>query len=690
MRTLLGWSLVLCGLLVQSVHAQPLDVASPDGSLVVTFELDDGAPRYRVDRFGREVIRPSRLGFAFQDAPPLAEGFHVVSSDTSTFDETWTQPWGEQKDIRNHYRELRVALGEAAAPSRRMDVVFRVYDDGLGFRYEVPAQPGLDSLVIMDELTEFALAGDHEAWWIPAYWWNRYEYLYRNTPVSAIDTVHTPVTFETADGLFLSIHEAALVDYSSMTLARTDSTTLKADLVPWSDGVRVHTATPMRTPWRTIQIGDTAGGLITNYLILNLNEPNALGDVSWVRPGKYVGIWWGMHVGEWSWGSGPSHGATTERTKRYIDFAAEHGFDGVLVEGWNVGWDVDWVAEGEHFSFTEPHPDFDLEEVARYARERGVYLIGHHETGAAVFNYEAQMEDAFALYERLGVPAVKTGYVQHGQNVRWIDDEGRERREWHHGQFMVEHHQRVVDAAARYRIALNPHEPIKDTGLRRTYPNLMTREGARGQEYDAWGAEGGNPPDHTTILPFTRLLSGPMDYTPGAFDLRLDDDRPDNRVNTTLAKQLAHFVVLYSPLQMASDLVENYEARPDAFQFIKDVPADWAETVVLHGRIGDYVTIARKDRGSDDWYLGSITDDLGRVLEAPLYFLDPDRPYVAQIYRDGDDADWVTNPYAIVIEERLVDDGTLLPLRLAPGGGQAIRFRPASDEDVQRLGGGRR
>lgn len=688
MRTLLGWSLVLCGLLVQSVHAQPLDVASPDGSLVVTFELDDGAPRYRVDRFGREVIRPSRLGFAFQDAPPLAEGFRVVSSDTSTFDETWTQPWGEQKDIRNHYRELRVALGEAAAPSRRMDVVFRVYDDGLGFRYEIPAQPGLDSLVIMDELTEFALAGDHEAWWIPAYWWNRYEYLYRNTPVSEIDTVHTPVTFETADGLFLSIHEAALVDYSSMTLARTDSTTLKADLVPWSDGVRVHTATPMRTPWRTIQIGDTAGDLITSYLILNLNEPNALGDVSWVRPGKYVGIWWGMHVGEWSWGSGPNHGATTERTKRYIDFAAEHGFDGVLVEGWNVGWDVDWVAEGEHFSFTEPHPDFDLEEVARYARERGVYLIGHHETGAAVFNYEAQMEDAFALYERLGVPAVKTGYVQHGQNVRWIDEDGRERREWHHGQFMVEHHQRVVDAAARHRIALNPHEPIKDTGLRRTYPNLMTREGARGQEYDAWGAEGGNPPDHTTILPFTRLLSGPMDYTPGAFDLRLDDDRPDNRVNTTLAKQLAHFVVLYSPLQMASDLVENYEARPDAFQFIKDVPADWAETVVLHGRIGDYVTIARKDRGSDDWYLGSITDDLGRVLEAPLYFLDPDRPYVAQIYRDGDDADWVTNPYAIVIEERLVDDGTLLPLRLAPGGGQAIRFRPASDEDVQRLSGG--
>ncbi|MFQ6615349.1 MAG: glycoside hydrolase family 97 protein [Fidelibacterota bacterium] len=657
-----------------------VDISSPDGQITVIFTLDrSGVPTYRVKRVDRDIIRPSKLGFSFKDAPPLDRNMVIVGQDTSHYDGIWTQPWGEVTDIRNRYTQVTVRLEERSETPRRMDLVFRVYDDGIGFRYEVPEQDFLESVQITDEHTEFSLAGNHKAWWIKAYQWNRYEYLYQSSRISRMDTVHTPLTMETRDGLFLSIHEAALTDYSSMTLARTGRTKLECDLVPWSDGTKVKTTTPFVTPWRTVQISEQAGDLITSYLILNLNEPSKLEDVSWIKPGKYVGIWWGMHIGTFTWGSGPKHGATTENVKRYIDFASEHGFSGVLVEGWNRGWDGNWMENSDIFEFTTPYDDFDMEELSRYAASKGVKIIGHHETSTGIENYERQVDDAFRYYGRHGINTVKTGYVGFGQNIIPVGDTVGA-REWHHGQYMVRHYRKIVKKAAQHRIMLDVHEPIKPTGIRRTYPNMLTREGARGQEYNAWSEDGGNPPEHTTILPFTRLLGGPMDFTPGIFDLTFEQaDRPENRVNTTLAKQLALYVVIYSPLQMAADLPENYENQP-AFQFIMDVPADWQETRVLHAQIGDYVTIARKDRNSDDWYIGSITDENGRSLEAPLTFLDAHRKYVAEIYRDAAGAHWETNPLAVDISRTTVDRNTTRELTLAPGGGQAIRLRPDIQE----------
>ncbi|HEX9922392.1 MAG TPA: glycoside hydrolase family 97 protein [Anaerolineae bacterium] len=685
MRVRILCVMIFIGTFWRSSLSQPLEVSSPNGVIEVSFTLENGAPLYGVTRFGREVINRSRLGFILKNAPPLAWGFAIAAIDKKLVDEAWTQPWGEKKDIRNHCNELRIDLKEIMEPARRMTVVFRVYDDGIGFRYEIPKQPNLTKLEILDELTEFSLAGDHKAWWIPAYRWNRYEYLYQNSSVSAIDTVHTPLTMETSNGLYLSIHEAALTDYASMTLARTGKHVLKADLVPWSDGVKIKTSTPMHSPWRTIQIADSPGELITSYLILNLNEPNKLSDVSWIKPGKYVGVWWEMHLGISTWSSGEKHGATTANAKRYVDFAAKYGFDGVLVEGWNVGWDGDWMQNSDKFSFTQPYDDFDLEEVTRYAAEKGVRLIGHHETSGGILNYERQMTDAFKLYNRLGVRAVKTGYVAFGRGIKRIDENGKEQREWQHGQFMVRHYRKVVEEAAKYQIMLDAHEPIKDTGIRRTYPNMMTREGARGQEYNSAWSENNNGPEHTTIIPFTRGLAGPFDFTPGIFDIYNSSVETDTQIPTTLAKQLAIYVIIYSPLHMAADFPESYEARREPFQFILDVPTDWQDTQVLDARIADYVTIARQDRNSADWYLGSITDEEGRILEAPLRFLTPGKKYVAEIYRDGEKADWKTNPYHIEIKKVLVDHSTTLRLRLAPGGGQAIRFKPATEEDIQNL-----
>jgi alpha-glucosidase len=668
----------------QALVGGELRVCSPDGRIEVVFLLDEGVPRYAVSFGGRQVIRPSRLGFGFKGTGPLDRDLRIAASRHASFDETWIQPWGEAKEIRDHHNELCVDLWENSGARRRMRLVFRVFDDGLGLCYLLPEQTHLSELEISDERTEFALAGDHQAWWIPAYGKQRYEYLYRRSPISELGVVHTPLTMETEDGLFLSIHEAALTDYASMTLALSGDTTLKSDLIPWSDGIKVRGSTPLKTPWRTIQIAESPGELITSYLALNLNEPNRLGDVSWVHPGKYVGIWWAMHIRKSTFAPGPRHGATTENAKRHIDFAAEHGFAGVLVEGWNLGWEV-FCQEMGSFSFIEPYEDFDLEEVAAYARARGVMLIGHHETGGDVAEYEQQMESSFRLYQGLGVDTVKTGYASNDPGIKRYDDSGEPAGvEWHHGQHMVRHYRRVVETAARHQIMLDVHEPVKDTGLRRTYPNMLTREGARGQEYNAWGRAGGNPPEHTTILPFTRMLAGPMDFTPGIFDLLFEDHQPANRVNTTLAKQLALYVVLYSPLQMAADLPENYEGHP-AFQFIIDVPVDWGETRVLHGQIGDYVTIVRRERDGEEWYLGSITDEEGRILEAPLDFLDAGKTYVAEIYADAEDADWKHNPLPVEISQVLVDRNTTLKLRLAPGGGQAIRLSPASDEEAGRL-----
>ncbi len=667
-----------------------LTISSPDRRIDITFFLQGGFPYYQVIRDGVPVLLPSRLGFVFQNAPSLDRNLTFIDSEERTVDEIWTQPWGEAREIRNHYNELQVDLQETTANPRDITLIFRVYDDGIGFRYWLPEQDHLVEFEIMDELTEFALSGSHQAWFIEAYQDNRYEYLYLQAPVSffarhTFNGVQTPLTIETTGGQYLVIHEANLTDYASMTLISKENYVLESDLVPWSDGVRVRGRTPFATPWRTVQIADEPGGLITSNLILNLNEPNQITDVSWIRPGKYIGIWWGMHIGKFTWGFGPDHGATTKNAQEYIDFAAQHGFEGVLIEGWNEGWNGDWTANGELFSFTVPYPDFDIEEVAAYARARGVKIIGHHETAAAITNYESQLEAAFALYRDLGIDTVKTGYVGWGQGIKRYDDAGEPvGLEWHHGQYMVRHYRKVIETAARYGIMLDVHEPIKDTGLRRTFPNMMTREGARGQEYNAWSDDGGNPPDHTTILPFTRMLSGPFDFTPGIFDLMLGDDRPGNRINTTLAKQLALYVVLYSPLHMAADLPENYEDQP-AFQFILDVPVDWEITRVLNARIGDFVTVVRQDRNSEDWYLGSITDEVGRSFEAQLNFLEPDRMYVAEIYADGPEADWETDPYAMEIYRALVNMETQLKIRLAPGGGLAVRFRPALPEDLTEV-----
>ena len=681
------WSgIFLLSLTVSTLQADPIEVASPGKVLKVTFELREGSPSYRVSRLGRPVINTSRLGFLLRGGRSLDQGLKVASVTTASVDETWMQVWGEEKDIRNHYNQLNVNLEATPDGSPRLGITFRVFDDGIGFRYRIPSQPGRQEIEITDELTQFALVDDHRAWWIPAYERNRYEYRYTDSPVSQTTKVHTPITFETKDGLYLSIHEAALTDFASMALWRREGNTFEADLVPWSDGIKVRGSAPVVSPWRTIQIADTPGGLIDNYLILNLNEANKLDDVSWIKPGKYVGVWWEIHLQNSTWCSGPKHGATTENTKRYIDFAAKHGFDGVLVEGWNVGWDGEWLDNAEKFSFTEPYPDYDLNYLAEYARKNGVCLIGHHETAGGVENYERQREGAFALCRKLGIRAVKTGYAAHAQAIKRTDEHGRKHAEWHHGQYMVRHYRETVQIAAEHLVMLDVHEPIKDTGIRRTYPNMMTREGACGQEFNAWGGPRHNHPDHTTILPFTRLLAGPMDFTPGIFDLLFKESRPGERVSTTLAKQLALYVVLYSPLHMAADMPENYEANPRPFEFIKVVPTDWEETEVLHARIGDYVTIVRKDRHSEDWYLGSITDENGRCLEANLSFLDSDRQYVSEIYRDGDDADWEKNPYQMAIENKLVTSRMRLPLRLAPGGGTAIRFRPATAVDLQQHG----
>ena len=647
--------------------------ASPEGVISVEVTANnDGFVSWAVSRLGRQIIAPSRLGFLLTDARKLERAFGILSQSVTSHDDTWEQPWGERRFIRNRYNELRVELQERWGEMRRMDVVFRLYDDGLGFRCEFPEQENLKTVNIGAELTEFTVAGAGTAWWIPAFEWNREEYLYNRTPISAVGVCQTPITMRLEDGLHLSIHEAALVDYSAMNLRHVEGGKFRAMLTPGLTSAAVVRGTPFHTPWRTIQIADQAGGLVESSLILNLNEPNTLGDVSWFRPMKYIGIWWDMHLDTRSWNSGPKHGATTEYTLRHIDFAAEHGFGGVLVEGWNVGWDGEWFGTGWNYSFIQPYPDFDIERVAAYARQKGVEIVGHHETGGNAFHYEQQLDAAFAQMQRFGWHSVKTGYVADAGGARVADGAGGSALAWHESQPMVRHHQKVIDTAARYQVAVNAHEPLKDTGLRRTYPNIVTREGARGMEYAAWG-QPANPPEHEPNLVFTRLLAGPMDFTPGIFGM---ETRVPEGVATTWAKQLALYVVIFSPLQMAADLLENYEKNPGPFQFIKDVAVDWHETRVLNGEVGDYVTIVRKDRNSDQWFLGAITDEEPRVLPVSLGFLDPGRRYRAEIYADAPGANYTTNREAIDISTREVVSTDTLTLRLAPGGGQAIRFVP--------------
>jgi len=659
-----------------TASAETVSLVSPDGKINVTIS-DEKHPSYSVTFNDQPVIVNSKLGMEFKATDGFTEGFTITDVAKNSHEGQWELPWGERKTVTDHHNEIVVTYKHERDQVNQFAIRFRAFNDGVGFRYEVPKQNGLETVEITDELTEFAIDAPNKAtaWWIPSRGWNRYEYVYNTTPVESIDRAHTPLTFKLENGTHVSIHEAALVDYAGMTIDQRRPGTLKADLTPWSDGIRVKTAGAFKTPWRTIQISKDAVGLLNSDLILNLNEPNKLGDVSWVEPGKYVGIWWGMHIGENTWGSGEKHGATTNETIRYMDFAAKHGFDGVLVEGWNYGWDDDWYSNGDIFNFTKPYPDFDLAKISAHGESIGVRLIGHHETSGSVTNYRNQMGDAFDLYEKHGVRQVKTGYVADGGRIKRVDENGVVRYEWHDGQFMAGEYLHNIKEAAKRKISINTHEPIKDTGLRRTYPNWIAREGARGQEFNAWGSPP-NPPEHAAILPYTRMLSGPMDFTPGIFDmgfkgLGADTDRPQ----TTLAKQLALYVVLYSPIQMAADLPRNYEANLPAFQFIKDVPTDWQQSIAIAGEVGDYVAFARHERNGDDWYLGALTDEQARTLKLPLDFLAKGKKYEAQIYRDGKNAEWINNPYEMIIEKQQVDANTVLTLPLATSGGAAIRFK---------------
>ena len=677
MRHSIAIAMLAAALLAPAAHADTVaSVASPDGALKVELDLNgEGRLAYRVSRKGQPLVADSRLGFLLRNDRQFLRGLKLDAQSARSFDETWEQPWGERRFVRNHYNELRASFVEGDRDHRRLDVVFRVFDDGIGFRYEFPKQPKLDEVQIADELTEFAIAGPATAWWIPAWEWNREEYLYNRTPLAEVGVAQTPITLRTADGIHLSIHEAALVDYAGMNLMRGGDGRLRASLTPGSPAKVVRHA-PFATPWRTITISDRAGGLVESSLILNLNEPNKLGDVSWFKPSKYVGVWWSLHLDKETWATGPKHGATTANTKRYIDFAAEHGFRGVLVEGWNVGWDGDWFANGWNFDFRKPTPDYDLQGLAAYAKSKGVHLIGHHETGCAVSHYERQMDEAFALFDTLGIDAVKTGYVcDAGQIERQDAAGGPVIREWHEGQWMSGHHLRVLEAAAKHRVAINSHEPIKDTGLRRTYPNWISREGARGQEFNAWG-DPPNSPEHEVTLVYTRMLAGPMDYTPGVVSLT---GKNGQEIGSTLARQLALYVALYSPIQMAADLPEHYAEHADAFQFIKDVAVDWDESRVLAGEVGEYAAIARKQRGSPQWFVGAINDRHPREVALKLDFLEPGKRYRAEVYRDGEGADWHgAARFRFVRENREAKRGDTMTLWLAGGGGAAVRFVPLS------------
>lgn len=645
--------------------AKAQKVSSPDGKNMIEFSLlKGGVPSYEVFRNGKKLIAHSILGMKEKTGVNLANHFKVKETLRKTADISWRQPWGENKQMREHYNEMAVKIANEGAS---FILRFRAFDDGIGFRYECFAD-GRDSLFITDELTQFCFAKDGESWSIPANF-DTYELLYKEQPISAIKTANTPMTFKTSDGIYGSIHEAALYDFPEMTLKQTEGCSFKSDLAPWPDGIKAHKANRFTTAWRTIQMGDKAVDLINSSLILNLNPPCKIEDTSWIEPMKYVGIWWGMHVGIQSWVMGDRHGATTENTKKYIDFAAANNIRGVLIEGWNEGWQ-NWGGN-QHFDYTRPFADFNINELVRYAAEKGITLIGHHETGGNVPYYESQMEKAIKWYKQLGINYLKTGYAGGFPNGLH-----------HHGQYGVRHYQKLLELAAANKMTVDAHEPIKDTGIRRTWPNMMTREGARGMEWNAWSE--GNPPSHHETLPFTRFLGGPMDYTPGTFDILLesskhsplhkkwnDQDKGNSRVNTTLCKQLADWVIFYSPMQMASDMIENYESHP-AFQFFRDydVDCDWSKAIA--GEPGKFIVIVRGAK--EKVFLGATTNEETRQIPIKLDFLETGCTYRAIIYADAPDADWKTNPTAYTITEKRVNANDTLNLVLAKGGGEAITF----------------
>ena len=648
-------------IILGSCTSRNTSVKSPDGTITFKVEICDGAPVYSVSQNGKAILTDSRLGFTLkgEEAPMAFSEAKLVGKDSK--DETWEQVWGEDRFVRNHYNEMAVRLSETGEAPRKVDLIVRVFDDGFGFRYSFPEQEHLGEFAIAEENTSFNFGEDLKAWWlhrsVPYY-----EDYASNTLMSQIDTAQTPFTIEAGEGRYYAIHEANLTNYAKMSLTPDGTGNMRAVLTPWSDGTKVYASTPCVTPWRTMIIADNIGELAASRIMLNLNEPCALEDVSWVRPGKYIGIWWTLHKDFYTWYYGPRHGATTEQTMRYIDFAAENGMSAVLVEGWNLGWDGNWMKNSTGFSFTEAYPDYDFDKIMKYATSKGVQMVIHNEYAANTEHYFTQIEDAYELYSSYGMHYIKTG------NVNVLMD-GKEQ---HDGQYAVNRRRYIVETAAKYQICVDEHEPAMPTGIHRTYPNLMTYEGVRGQEHDAWETDGGNRPDHQTVCPFVRGLAGPMDYTFGTFDFS-NPNYPFCRVQTTLAKQLAQYVVIYSPLQMASDDPYAYEGNK-AFDFIKDVPCDWHESHVLDAVIGDYVVTARRDRNSEDWYLGAITDENARELTVSLSFLEPGAEYTAQIYADGPDASYEDNPESVTYSELTVTSSDNLDMKLATSGGCAVRF----------------
>ncbi len=664
------------------------------------FVLDkNGIPFYTVYYNQKVIIKPSSLGFIFTNDDDFQRNFQITGSEKKSVDETWKPVWGEVNQIRNHYEQVTVHLQQKTS-NRLLDIVFRVFADGVGFRYEFPKQPNLKYFIVTDELTQFNLTGNHKAFWIPGDY-DSNEYPYTTSKISEVDNkdlvekstaiavriapdryaVQTPLMMKTGDGLYINIHEAALVNYPAMQLHVNDSTFgLSARLVPDAFGNKAYLHAPFHTPWRTIIVSDKAADILASKMILNLNDPSVIKNTSWITPMKFVGVWWEMQTGKstWNYSDYPDstdakgqlipnhkHGATTANVKKYIDFAAKNGIKGVLVEGWNTGWE-DWFGNWKEnvFDFVTPYPDFDVIGLEKYAASKGVDIIMHNETSGSATNYERQMDTAFRFMNKFGYKAVKTGYV--GRIIP--------RGEHHDGQWMDNHYLRTIQKAAEYHVMIDIHEPMRPTGLQRTWPNFMASEAARGNEYNAFSD--GNAPDHETILPFTRLMGGPMDYTPGIFKLTNYSSDKSRRVHTTLAKQLALYVTIYSPLQMVADLPENYEAHPDAFQFIKDVPVDWDDTKIIAAEPGDYIAIARKGKGSNKWFIGAITNGNAREINADLSFLDKGKKYVATIYADAANADWKTNPEAYTIKKMVVGNTTHLLLKLAPGGGAAVSIVP--------------
>ena len=651
-------SLVMNG--VTKSNAGNVKVTSPDGAVTVTVGVKNQQPFYMVNYEGKAVVAPSHLGYLLNNGE-LGAKTKMGKVARTQKDETWNQPWGENDITHNHYNELMVNFREQSG--QPMQVVFRVYNDGFGFRYILPDYNKGKEFQIMDELTEMTLAHDAKAWSIPTNHTEYFEGIYKAGMLSQKDTVCTPLTIEYEKDLYLAIHEAALEDYASINLtprsADGGAVRLLTALTPWRSGVKVYAKGQLKSPWRTMIISKTAGGLLTSNLMLNLNEPSQIKDTSWIEPGRYIGIWWSIHKKQNTWEMGPTHGATTENVKRYMDFAARHGFSGVLAEGWNPGW-----GQGEKISYLESYPDFDMHEVTRYGLQKGVRFIGHTETWGNASLLESQMEQAFNWFERLGIRAVKTGYVGH-----YFDG-----KELAKSQYGIRHYRKVIECAAKHHIMIDNHEPAMPTGIQRTWPNLMTQEGVRGQEYNAWDRRGGNPPSHTVTLPFTRGLAGPTDFTPAIFNF--SEIVPGTHPHSTLAKQLGEFVVIYSPLQMAADAIENYEGQP-ALSFIESCPTTWSRTLVPNGEIGKYITIARKERGGDSWFIGSITNEEARSLEVSLDFLDEGATYRAIIYEDGPEADFERNPYEMTIRQIAVTKADTLHLRLARSGGAAVRIEKA-------------